>query len=393
MKKLIFPLLFCISLLSNAQSFIQAYQDRANQVTQNNINTYLQEFENLGVKKTGSVANANTLTWIKNKYLSFGYVTSQIVEDPYSFNSGGGTINSKNLVITKTGTKYPNTFVIICGHFDSIVGPGVNDNGSGTSVILEIARILKDIPTEYSIRFIHFTGEEQGLYGSTHYVQNVVNATNPKMNIKLVFNIDEVGGQKGNNNNTIYCDKDQSNPNSNNVASAQITQELATCTQLYSPLQTAFDPAYASDYVPFQQNGEVITGFYEYIESNYPHTVNDTYANVDTEYVFKVAKAAVGAAQHFAVASTVSLTVEECTTETIFSSLKIYPNPAKDLLHLGMLNPKNKNFTFEILDMNGNILLRNKNSLLIDVSSLKTGYYFGVLTMEGQKTKKKIIIK
>ena len=51
---------------------------------------------------------------------------------------------------------------------------------------MEVARILKDVPTEYSIKFIHFTGEEQGLLGSKNYVTNVVNTTNPKMKIKLV---------------------------------------------------------------------------------------------------------------------------------------------------------------------------------------------------------------
>ncbi|MGC4129600.1 MAG: M28 family peptidase, partial [Bergeyella sp.] len=286
------------SVFTYSQTFIQAYQDRADQVSQNNINTYLQEFENLGVKKTGTTANANALSWLKNKYLSFGYTSDQIVEYPWT-RSG---YTSKNLIITKTGTLYPDKYVIICGHFDSIVGPGTNDNGSGVSVILEIARILKDVPTEYSIRFINFSGEEQGLHGSYHYVQYAVNATNPKMDIKLVFNIDEVGGVAGETNNTIYCDRDESSPSSNNAASYQITQELANCTELYSPLETDFDPAYASDYVPFQQNGEVITGFYEHNISSYPHTAQDVLANMDPVYVYNVAKAAVGAAQHFAVA-------------------------------------------------------------------------------------------
>ncbi|HJY14091.1 MAG TPA: M28 family peptidase, partial [Flavobacterium sp.] len=148
-----------------SQNFIQAYQNRANQVSQTNITTNLQEFSNFGIKTTGSTNNVNAFNWLKNKYLSYGYSPSQIVEDPFSYTSGSNTVNSKNLVITKIGTVYPNKFVIICGHFDSINGPGVNDNGSGTSIILEAARILKDIPTEYSIKFIHFSGEEQGLRG------------------------------------------------------------------------------------------------------------------------------------------------------------------------------------------------------------------------------------
>ena len=388
MKKLyVLTSLFSIILISS-QTFIQTYQDRANQVSQANINTYLTEFASYGVKKTGTIANENALAWLKNKYVSFGYAPSDIVEDPFSV----GATNSKNLVVTKTGTLYPNTFVIICGHFDTIAGPGVNDNGSGVSIILEIARILKNVPTDYSIKFINFSGEEQGLDGSYHYVNNVVNATNPKMDIRLVFNIDEVGGVAGMVNNTIFCDSDQSAPSFNNAASQQITQELANCTELYSSLFTDFDPAYNSDYVPFQQNGEVITGFYEHNISTKPHTPNDTYVNMDPVYVFNVGKAAVGAAQHFAVASVVNLSVVDCTPEKQLESLQIYPNPAKDHINIEMINQNITKYNLVITDATGRIVLQSKNESMINVSSLSNGVYFGTFSIGEVKIIKKIII-
>jgi len=389
MKRLLLSFALLYSILFFSQTFIQSYQDRANLVSQNNISIYLQEFEDLGVKKTGTATNANALNWLKNKYLSFGYTNAQIVEDPWS--RAGYT--SKNLVVTKTGTVYPDQYVIICGHFDSIVGPGTNDNGSGVSVILEIARILKDVPTEYSIRFINFSGEEQGLHGSYHYVQNVVISTNPKMDIKLVFNIDEVGGIAGQNNDTIFCDRDQSSPNYNNSASQQITQELANCVTLYSPLQTDFDPAYASDYVPFQENGEIITGFYEHNISPYPHSTQDVLANMDPVYVYNVAKAAVGAAQHFAVADSEFLSVTDCPPAIMLQSLKIYPNPAKDFLHIKMLNSHLKDFKFEIRDLSGKLIHHSENLSTIDISKLKPGVYLGTVIIDDQKTTKKIVVE
>ncbi len=388
MKKALLSIITLFSVFCSAQTFTQAYQDRANQITQTNINTYLTEFASYGVKKTGSVANANALAWLKNKYASFGYTASQIVEDPWT----GGGYTSKNLVVTKTGTVYPTKFVIVCGHFDTIAGPGVNDNGSGTSIILEIARILKDVPTDYSIKFINFSGEEQGLYGSQHYVQNVVNATSPKMDIKVVFNIDEVGGVAGMVNDTVFCDRDQSSPSSNNSASQAITQQLANCVGLYSPLFTEFDPAYASDYVPFQQNGEIITGFYEHNISNYPHTANDTYVNMDPVYVFNVGKAALGAVQHFAGASTITLAVD-CPPERMLESLKISPNPAKNFVQIEMVNLNRKDFNFTISDLSGRTILAIKNENRIDVSKLENGVYLGTMSVEDQKVTKKIIIK
>jgi len=373
---------------AQAQSFIQAYQTRANLVTQTNITSSLQDFQNLGVKTTGSANNTATLNWIKNKYLSYGYSASQIVEDPFTF----GNTSSKNLVITKTGTVYPNKYVIICGHFDSIVGPGVSDNGSGTSIILEAARVLKNVPTEYSIKFIHFSGEEQGLYGSSHYVNTVAYQNGVRqLDIKLVFNIDQVGGQLGNNNTVVFCDEDQDTPLSNNSASQAITQQLATCTTLYSPLQTDIDPAYASDYMPFEAKGEVITGFYEYDRSYNEHTTNDTFANVDPVYVYNVGRAAVGALQHFAVATTSILSVDDVASQKTLESLKIYPNPVKDILHIELPH-KVKNFSFEITDLLGHSLLKQEDQTQIDTSALANGAYIGVLKAEDQTVVRKILI-
>jgi aminopeptidase YwaD len=371
-----------------AQSLIQTYKNRADMVSQTNVTTLMQEFGNLGVKTTGSTANTDALNWLKAKYLSYGYTASQMSEDSFTF--GSNNTSAKNLIITKTGTVYPNTYVIICGHYDTITGPGVSDNGSGTSIILEAARILKDIPTEYSIKFINFSGEEQGLLGSNHYANNVVflNGTR-QLNVRLVFNIDQVGGKLGNLNTAIKCESDQSGQTGNNAASLSFTQQLANCTTLYSPLQTVMSNAYSSDYMPFEANGDIITGFYENVRSYNEHTVNDTFANVDPTYVFNVGKAAVGALQHFAVATTV-LGTNETATNTL-ESIKIYPNPAKDFLNIDL--PKEvKNFNIEITDMNGRLILNKENETKINVSGLTNGAYLCTIKANDKIAVRKVII-
>ncbi|MGE8535594.1 MAG: M28 family peptidase [Chryseobacterium sp.] len=393
MKKAVVFLLTSIAVQNiGAQSFIQAYKNRADMVTQANINTNLQEFAGFGIKKTGTTANNNALDWLKNKYLSYGYTANDFSEDTFTY--GGNP--SKNLIITKTGTLYPNKYVIICGHYDTIVGPGVSDNGSGTSIILEAARILKDIPTEYSIKFIHFSGEEQGLVGSNHYVNNVAYQGGTKvLDIKLVLNIDQVGGLIGNNNNTITCERDTGGISSNNAASNTITQELMTCTTLYSPLQTNLSYAYSSDYMPFEAKGYTITGFYETILSNNEHTVSDTYANIDPVYVFNVGKAAVGALQHFAVATTSNnlLSTHEAAVQKSAEEIRIYPNPAKDLVTVEF-QQKVKQFKIEVNDMAGNTILTLENQEKINTSGLKNGVYtFTIKTDKGNTTKKIIINK
>lgn len=372
-----------------AQSFIQAYQDRADMVTQTNITTNLQDFANLGIKTTGSPANTNALEWLKSKYVSFGYTAGQITEDPFT----SGSISSINLVITKTGTLYPNKYVIVCGHFDSLNGPGVNDNGSGTSIILEAARILRDVPTEYSIKFIHFSGEEQGLLGSKHYANTVAYQGNTRvLDTRLVFNLDLVGGVMGNLNNTVYCDQDLGGASSNNAASATVTQELRNCTALYSPLQTAVDPAESTDYIPFEQKGEVITGFFERIRSSYPHTSDDTFDNTDPVYIYNIGKAAVGAIQHFAVA-TGTLGTDEVRSKNALEEMKISPNPAKDMIRIRIPDSIVKNFSFEITDLAGHSLLKKVSESEIDISSLENGAYIGILKSGNQIVVRKILVK
>lgn len=296
-KQLVCLIALAMSVTIWAQ--VPRYADVSNLVLQNNINTHLSDFEGLGVKRRGTPALANALTWLKGKYTGMGYTSTQFQEQSYSY--AGATC--KNLIVTKTGTLYPNTYVIICGHYDSITGTGTNDNGSGTAILLEVARLLRTIPTDYSIKFIHFSGEEDGLMGSQAYVSNVVNNTNPKMNIRLLFNIDEVGGIAGMTNDTVTCERDTSNPTTNNAASDAFTQQLVQYIQWYSPLQTLLASAYSSDYMSFQSNNEVITGLFETNETPYRHTANDLLVNMDPVYVYNIAKGTTGAMLHFAVAS------------------------------------------------------------------------------------------
>lgn len=389
----VFLLLF-VQTIAFSQSFIQGYQDVVNQVSQTNTTTNLTDFENLGVKTRGSAAQTNTLNWIKNKYLSYGFTAAQITEDPFTYT--GSTAICKNIVVNKTGTLYPNTFVIICAHYDTITGTGTNDNGSGTNVLLETARLLQSIPTEYSIKFIHFSGEEAGLYGSQHYVSNVVNSTNPKLDIKLVFNIDQVGGIAGELNNTITCERDMSNsPSTNNATSNIITNELINCVGLYSNLETLLAQAYSSDYMPFEDNNEIITGFFETNESTVTHSANDLLTNMDPTYAFNVTKAAVGAMLHFAVANTSALSNATFNSE---NQVTVYPNPAKNNLYINKGTLDTENYSVKIIDLNGKTVTAKEfnNSQLIEqlpVSELSAGIYMCVISTENKQIFKKVIIE
>jgi len=91
----------------------------------------------------------------------------------------GGTFSEKPVEVYNTvaeirGTEKPDEVVIIGAHLDSWdLGTGATDNGTGSMAVLEAARALQKLGTKpkRTIRFVLFTGEEQGLNGSKAYVQ------------------------------------------------------------------------------------------------------------------------------------------------------------------------------------------------------------------------------
>jgi hypothetical protein len=85
-----------------------------------------------------------------------------------------GPIIVHNVIGELKGSERPDEFVVIGAHLDSWdLGQGTTDNGTGTCIVLESARLLArcGTPPRRTIRFCLFTGEEQGLHGSQAYVQ------------------------------------------------------------------------------------------------------------------------------------------------------------------------------------------------------------------------------
>jgi carboxypeptidase Q len=85
-----------------------------------------------------------------------------------------GPVEVYNTVADLHGSEKPDEVVIIGGHIDSWdLGTGATDNGTGIMAVLEAARALKAVGVKprRTIRFVLFSGEEQGLHGSRAYVQ------------------------------------------------------------------------------------------------------------------------------------------------------------------------------------------------------------------------------
>lgn len=79
---------------------------------------------------------------------------------------------SNNVIGERVGRSGPNgPIVMVCGHYDSVIGaPGANDDGSGTVLTMEVARVMSRLDTNATLRFALWGSEEQGLVGSRYHV-------------------------------------------------------------------------------------------------------------------------------------------------------------------------------------------------------------------------------
>jgi Zn-dependent M28 family amino/carboxypeptidase len=95
-------------------------------------------------------------------------------------------------VLAETQTGDPNNVVVVGAHLDSVPrGPGINDNGSGSAGILEIAEVIaaRDIEPRNKLRFAFWGAEEFGLLGSRHYVGQLTAAEKDAISLNLNFDM------------------------------------------------------------------------------------------------------------------------------------------------------------------------------------------------------------
>lgn len=158
------------------------------------------------------------------------------------------TNTSQNVIATKKPNVFKETakddIVVISSHHDSVEGaPGANDNASGTAMTIELARVLRDIPSDSEIRFITFGAEEAGLVGSTHYVENL--SKNEISRIVANFNLDMVGSKDAGDLILQTVDK---KPN-------LVTELAQEASEKLNGQATPFTQGDSSDHVPFANAG------------------------------------------------------------------------------------------------------------------------------------------
>ncbi len=140
------------------------------QVSQANIQTGVQTMVNFGTRRHEQPGEVACQTWLQGQFAALGLNVSTWDYD-----------NGADVVIGELpGLKDPSKIVVIGGHYDSInyatttgTAPGADDDASGVSSVLEIARILAQQEFDSTIRFCAWSGEEFGLLGSEAYAAHL----------------------------------------------------------------------------------------------------------------------------------------------------------------------------------------------------------------------------
>jgi Zn-dependent M28 family amino/carboxypeptidase len=229
-------------------------------------------------------------TWLQSRLRENGL--RDVAVAPYM--QDGRTL--PNVVGRKAGASVET--ILVTAHFDSRMrnlddadapAPGADDNGTGVAVVLELARLVAPLRLARSVRFVLFSGEEQGLWGSTAYARQIKAERLP---VAFVLNLDELGFPPP--DRALFIDRAEGDARQPAIArSHALAQRMQELARTVVRVRTRFDKAENSDYNPFGDMGYTIVGLYEAGKS-YPayHTSSDTIEKVDFAYVHDMARLA-----------------------------------------------------------------------------------------------------
>lgn len=236
---------------------------------------YAEDLFQFGSKYITEPGNRMAMEYLADRLREFGY------EPELQWFEPSAGIRTANVIARLPGTVDPELVYVISSHFDSSSrGPGADDNSSGTSVLLETARILADRPQPATIEFAFFTGEEAGLLGSREYVRLAVE---DGKNIVGALNNDMVG----------YAN-DERLDNTIRYSNAGIRDLQHAAAIQFSDLITYDAEYYKSTdaHAYYEEYGDIVGGIgsYPILANPHYHRSHDVLETINHQLVAEVAK-------------------------------------------------------------------------------------------------------
>jgi PKD repeat protein len=210
-----------------------------------------------------------------------------------------GSYSGRNVVAEKRGDTNPNEIVLVVAHMDDMptgsTAPGADDNASGSAAVMAMAEMINKVPHRRTVRFVLFTGEEQGLLGSAAYANSVAG-----QNIVAVFNMDMISYEGDGDPVMELHTRQTSNPGY--AADREIADLFVWVVENYGlsdklDAKILTDGESRSDHASFWNKGFAAVLAIEDMtndESPYYHQVGDKYSTINPEYFKNISTVAGG---------------------------------------------------------------------------------------------------
>ncbi|MCB9425421.1 MAG: M28 family peptidase [Flavobacteriales bacterium] len=252
--------------------------------------------DSLEGRNTGEIGQKKAAEYLKNFYINqdipyptgaesyYQSIPSEFFHKAFSPKLG----DSENVWAFIEGNEKPEEIVVISAHYDHVgmknneVYNGADDNGSGTSSLLEMAEAFALAKKgghgpKRSILFLHVTGEEHGLHGSRYYTENPLF---PLKNTIVDLNIDMVGRRDSvhaNTNNYVYLiGSDRLSTDLHNIS--EEANEKYVQLELDYTYNALDDPNrfyYRSDHYNFAKNGIPSLFYFNGVHDDYHQPTDD----------------------------------------------------------------------------------------------------------------------
>ena len=250
------------------------------QIDEAMIYSYIENLTSFGIRLTTTQACIDAGNYLYDEFLNMG------LDVRYQNWSYAANYYGSNIEATLEGSDSESDFIFIVGaHYDSYVGPGADDDASGVAAVLAAANIMRHYSFNHTIRFVAFSGEEQGLFGSYYYAEEAYRNGD---HIIGMLNADPIS----------YATNDINASKINlleNEESAWLTNYTTDIAQIYEDyIELEIIPFYyfegSSDHVRFWQFGYEAVQYMSNEHNPYWHTPNDVIESCNMIYGKRVSR-------------------------------------------------------------------------------------------------------
>ena len=298
-------ILFSLMVFGQNEKNVTEY---ANSITPNELKDllYVYASDYFEGRETGARGQKKAVDFIRQFYTTHGIGAAQGTENyfqPMELNIKGKMVKTENVAAIIEGNEFPNEYIVISSHLDHVgiqngmIHNGADDDGSGSVAMLEIAEAFQAAAAagqgpKRSIIFLHVTGEEKGLLGSSYYTKNPIYPlvdTMANLNVDMIGRLDPKRTDK--DPNYIYL-----------IGADKISQELHDISEAtnkkYTQIKLDYtynddkDPNrfyYRSDHYNFAKNNIPVIFYFNGTHDDY-HAPSDTPDKINYDMLAKRSK-------------------------------------------------------------------------------------------------------